>query len=583
MAENSNMMAEYAGDSSSLSRFLASRDYLLRSLSGQNEVVEEFEWPIMTEFNWAIDYFDGMATDNDAPAIWIVNEGGGEYKASFKQLSQRSNQVANFLSSQGISRGDRLLLVLGNEIALWETMLAAMKLGAIIIPATTLLTADDLEDRISRGGVQVIIAAVDLVSRLEGSADNCIRVVVGGDASGWVNYDAAKAESTEFVPDAPTKASDPLLLYFTSGTTSRPKLVLHTHESYPVGHLSTMYWIGLRPGDVHLNIASPGWAKHAWSSFFAPWNAGACILIHNNARFDPAALLSVVERCGATSLCAPSTAWRRLIQEDLAAWRERISLRELIGAGEPLNPEIINQIQAAWGLTVRDGYGQTETSAQIGNSPTLPLKPGSMGRPLPGYAIALLDPDGIEAAEGEICIDLRHRPTGLMVGYIDSLDATAEAMRGGYYHTGDTAFRDDDGYYTFIGRADDVFKSSDYRISPFELESILIEHPLVAEAAIVPKPDAIRLAVPKAYLTVTADAEIGRELAEDIFTFARSRTAPYKRIRSIEFVTELPKTISGKIRRVELRIEESRRSAAEQRGANEYLESEFASFQITHN
>ncbi|ARR53377.1 hypothetical protein HY78_07975 [Rhizorhabdus wittichii DC-6] len=338
-----------------------------------------------------------------------------------------------------------------------------------------------------------------------------------------------------------------------------------------------MYWIGLREGDIHLNVASPGWAKHAWSSFYAPWNAGACILVYNSARFDPLTLLDVIARTEATSLCAPSTAWRRLIQEDLGAWSGRIKLRELIGAGEPLNPEIIAKVQRAWGLTVRDGFGQTETTAQIGNSPRLPMKPGSMGRPLPGYHIALLDADGCESSEGEICIDLRHRPLGLMAGYIDDPEKTADALRDGFYHTGDTAFRDEDGYYTFVGRADDVFKSSDYRISPFELESILIEHPAIAEAAVIPKPDAMRLTVPKAYVMLAAGFEAGPAIAEDIFAFARSRTAPYKRIRSIQIVEDLPKTISGKIRRVELRAAENRGSPAMQ--GEEYFESDYAAFQ----
>ena len=321
--------------------------------------------------------------------------------------------------------------------------------------------------------------------------------------------------------------------------------------SYPVGHLTTMYWLGLQPGDVHLNLSSPGWAKHAWSNFFAPWLAGATVAIFNYERFDAAALLNVISAHGVTTFCAPPTVWRMLIQADLSS--VKTSLREVVGAGEPLNPEVIERVRDAWGLTLRDGYGQTETTLQIGNPPGQPLKPGSMGRPMPGYAVALIDPlTGEPSDEGEICLDLSQRPLGLMVGYRDDDERTADAMRDGYYHTGNVASRDADGYITYVGRTDDVFKASDYRISPFELESVLIEHDAVAEAAVVPFPDPLRLAVPKAFVVLAAGWEPNRETALEIMRHAREHLAPYKRVRRIEFA-ELPKTISGKIRRVELR------------------------------
>ncbi|MDE1949382.1 MAG: AMP-binding protein, partial [Burkholderiales bacterium] len=431
-------------------------------------------------------------------------------------------------------------------------------------------------DRIERGGVRHVVAASAHAPRFAPVAGAYTRIAVGDPVEGWLRFDDSAGAAADFAPEGETLATDPLLLYFTSGTTSKPKLVLHTQQSYPVGHLSTMYWLGLQPGDVHLNISSPGWAKHAWSCFFAPWNAGACIFIYNSARFQAQGLLEALARHGVTSLCAPPTVWRMLIQEDLGAYRSRLALREVIGAGEPLNPEIIDKVREAWGLTLRDGYGQTETTAQIGNAPGQPVKPGSMGRPLPGYRIALLDPQGQEGDEGEVCIDLRERPLGLMAAYEDSAEKTAEAMREGYYHTGDVAARDADGMITFVGRADDVFKASDYRISPFELESALIEHEAVAEVAVIPSPDPLRLAVPKAFLLLVAGAQPSRELAEDIFAFARKQLAPYKRVRRIEFVAELPKTISGKIRRVELRAQEAGRRAAGTRGADEYFEEDFA-------
>ena len=377
------------------------------------------------------------------------------------------------------------------------------------------------------------------------------RIAVGEDVDGWTSYGDSETAPTSFEPDGITGASDTLLLYFTSGTTALPKLVEHTHVSYPIGHLSTMYWLGLRPGDVHMNISSPGWAKHAWSNVFAPWTAGATVFLYNYARFDPGALMRVMDEQHVSTFCAPPTVWRMLIQADLSALSH--PPREAMGAGEPLNPEVIEQVRAAWGVTIRDGYGQTETSLQVGNSPGQPVKAGSMGRPMPGFAIALLDPiSGEVSDEGEICIDLSARPVGLMTGYRDDDERTAEAMRGGFYHTGDVASVDADGYITYVGRADDVFKASDYRISPFELESVLLEHPAVAEAAVVPSPDALRLAVPKAYVVLAAGHAPDRDSAASIFGYAKEHLAPYKRIRRLEFA-DLPKTISGKIRRVELR------------------------------
>jgi acetyl-CoA synthetase len=392
------------------------------------------------------------------------------------------------------------------------------------------------------------------------------------DASGWHSYADAADASDIFTPDGITGADDPLLLYFTSGTTSQPKLVAHTQSSYPVGHLSTMYWIGIQPGDVHLNISSPGWAKHAWSNFFAPWNAQATILIMNQARFSAAGLLKALGDCGVTTFCAPPTVWRMLLQADLSA-ADTSALRECVAAGEPLNPEVIEQVRKAWGIVVRDGFGQTETTAQVGNPPGQPLKIGSMGRPLPGYPVVLVDPvTGEPGRDGEICLDLAQRPLGLMTGYQGDAERDAEAMRGGYYHTGDVATCDDDGYITYVGRTDDVFKASDYRISPFELESVLIEHPAIAEAAVVPAPDPIRLAVPKAYVLLAADVSPGPELAKEILAFVRERVAPYKRIRRVEFA-DLPKTISGKIRRVELRAQET--EARQSRGSTEFWEEDF--------
>jgi len=536
-------------------------------------------------FNWALDWFDAELAHNpdsrDRAALWIVDVGSDrQIKLSFATLSHRSNQVANFLRAQGLKRGDHLLLLLGNVVPLWETMLAAMKLGVVVIPATTLLTPDELRDRLERGRARAVVATQDQVAKFAGiGGADLVRIVVGASTpqQGWLSFEQAAEFPEAFSPDGPTQADDPMLLYFTSGTTAKPKLVRHSQRSYPVGHLSTMYWLGLQPGDVHLNISSPGWAKHAWSCFFAPWNAGATVFVVNQPRFDAKGLLATIGRCGVTTLCAPPTVWRLFIQERLSDFK--VSLREACGAGEPLNPEVIDQVRAAWGLTIRDGYGQTETAAMVGNSPGQPVKIGSMGRPLPGYRIEITDSDGHATKEGEVTLKLgADRPAGLMQGY-QSEDGKLTGADGAIYRSGDVVFVDDEGYLTFVGRSDDVFKSSDYRISPFELESVLIEHELVAEAAVVPSPDPIRLAIPKAYVLLTAGAERSPETALSIFRHLHTHLAPFKRIRRIELVTELPKTISGKIRRVQLRRLEHDNNREDALRGVEFREEDFPELQ----
>ena len=544
-----------------MTTFAQARAFLLAHRTDYAGAVADFRWPAPEPFNWALDWFDAeLATapeSRDRPALWIVEAlTGEEIKLSFFELSRRSNQVANYLRALGLKRGDHLLLLLGNVVPLWETMLAAIKLGAVVIPATTLLTAEEIGDRIERGEARFVIADQDQVSKfVDVHHGSLTRVVVGNvPPPGWRSFTESDRYSGDFKAEAPTRPDEPMLLYFTSGTTAKPKLVRHTHRSYPVGSLSTMYWLGLQPGDVHLNISSPGWAKHAWSSLFAPWNAGAAVFVINQPRFDAKSLLTILERYPVTTLCAPPTVWRRLIQEDLGACK--VSLREVCGAGEPLNPEVIDRVREAWGLTIRDGYGQTETTAQIANSPGQTVKVGAMGRPLPGYQVRVLDADGNPTREGEVCLALGPaRPAGLMQGY-QGEGGSLTGVDGPVYRTGDVAYLEEDGYLTFVGRADDVFKSSDYRISPFELESVLVEHPAVAEAAVVASPDPIRLTIPKAYLSLVHGVEPSRETAVSIFRYTRERLGPFKRIRLIEFVSDLPKTISGKIRRVELRRRE---------------------------
>ena len=568
-----------------MTTFQDARSFLLNHRSDYDAAVNGFKWPDPVPFNWALDWFDaGLAADpasKTRAALWIVDAASGtETKVTFEAMSRRSNQVANFLRGQGLKRGDHLLLLLGNVVPLWETMLACIKLGVVVIPATTLLTTEELRDRLDRGRAKAVVASQDQVAKFASlDSGGSTRIVVGATAShdGWLPYEKTNDSSDVFKADGPTNADDPMLLYFTSGTTAKPKLVRHSQRSYPVGHLSTMYWIGLQPGDVHLNISSPGWAKHAWSCFFAPWNAGATIFICNQPRFEAKGLLATIGRCGVTTLCAPPTVWRLFIQEKLADFK--VSLREVCGAGEPLNPEVIDQVKAAWGLTIRDGYGQTETSALAGNSPGQPLKIGSMGRPLPGYKVKVIDADGRPAKEGEVALVLgADRPAGLMQGYQGD-GGKLSGAEGDLYRTGDVVFVDDDGYLTFVGRSDDVFKSSDYRISPFELESVLLEHDAVAEAAVVPSPDPIKLAIPKAYILLVAGSERSRDTALSIYRHMFERLAPFKRIRRLEFVTELPKTISGKIRRVQLRRLEHENDRKDSLRGVEFREDEFPELQ----
>jgi acetyl-CoA synthetase len=568
-----------------MTTFQEARAFLLENRTNYDAAVKGFRWPEPVPFNWALDWFDAeLAHDpvsRDRAALWIVDAGSNkETRLSFATLSARSNQVANFLRAQGLKRGDHLLLLLGNVVPLWETMLAAMKLGVVVIPATTLLTPDELGDRLDRGRARVVVATQDQVGKFAGLGGNdLIRIVVGATAKqeGWLPFEQAADFPESFAPDSPTKADEAMLLYFTSGTTAKPKLVRHSQRSYPVGALSTMYWLGLQPGDVHLNISSPGWAKHAWSCLFAPWNAGATVFVVNQSRFDAKGLLATIGHCGVTTLCAPPTVWRLFIQEKLSEFK--VSLREVCGAGEPLNPEVIDQVRTAWGLTIRDGYGQTETTALAGNSPGQKVKVGSMGRPLPGYRVQITDGDGHVAGEGEVTLVLgADRPAGLMQGY-QGEDGKLSGADGDLYRSGDVVFADDEGYLTFVGRSDDVFKSSDYRISPFELESVLLEHESVAEAAVVPSPDPIRLAIPKAYVLLAAGVERSPQTALSIFQHLHTRLAPFKRIRRIELVTELPKTISGKIRRVQLRRLEHDNDRADSLRGQEFREEEFPELQ----
>ncbi|MDO9394955.1 MAG: AMP-binding protein [Herbiconiux sp.] len=534
--------------------FRVARDTLLTTRTDAEAAEAAFRWPdVGPHFNWAVDWFDTIAVGNERLALRIVEEDGRETAVTYDRMRWRSDEVAAWLSGLGIEQGDHVMLMLGNRLELWESMLALMKLGAVILPTTTLLSPADLDDRLERGGVQHVIADAAETAKFEGRVDDVTRIVVGGATPGWHYYDDS-LEGLGLCPTVVVDTDDPCLIYFTSGTTSQPKMVVHTHRSYPVGHLSTLYWLGLQPGDVHLAISSPGWAKHAWSCFFAPWIAEATVFVSNYRRFDAAALRARLDEAGVSTFCAPPTVWRMLIQSDLGA-RPR-ALREILSAGEPLNPGVISAVQDAWGLTIRDGYGQTETTALVANTPGQEIVPGAMGRALPGVAVAIVDPLSEErAATGELCVDLAADPANVMAGYLGDPERTATASAGGLFRTGDVVVRTDDGAITFIGRTDDIFKASDYKISPFEVESALLQHPAVAESAVVPAPDALRHSVVKAYVALAEGWAADAETARAIFAHSHETLSAFERVRRVEFF-ELPKTISGKIRRVELRERE---------------------------
>jgi len=547
-------------------QFRQARDRLVELREDYAAARTSFEWPRFENFNFALDWFDAVAATPeraDQNALVIVEQDGSSQRLTYRELSERSSQVARWLTEIGVRRGDHMILMLDNQVELWESMLAGIKMGAVLLPTTTMLGPKDLEERVARGSVSWVVTNSGNVAKFAEVPGEFSVIETGGFTQDavpgrtHVAYSESTAASREFTPEAPTPADSTLLLYFTSGTTSRAKLVEHTHVSYPVGHLSTMYWIGLEPGDVHLNVASPGWAKHAWSNIFTPWIAESTVFIYNYSRFDAAALMRTMDAEGITSFCAPPTVWRMFIQADLTTLKN--PPRKVVAAGEPLNPKVINWVREAWGLDIRDGFGQTETSVQIANTPGQELVVGTVGRPLPGFDIVLVDPVTDEVVpdegEGEVCIVTEPRPVGLMTGYKADPAKNDEVFRNGVYHTGDIMSRDANGNFTYVGRADDVFKASDYKLSPFELESVVIEHPAVAEAAVVPSPDPLRLAVPKAFVALNSGHEPTAELAESILAHCRANLAPYARIRRLEFF-DLPKTVSGKIRRVELRAHE---------------------------
>jgi acetyl-CoA synthetase/medium-chain acyl-CoA synthetase len=542
------------------------------------QTCREFSWEVPQHYNFAFDVVDRWGEDAEKLAMLWLDERGNERRLTFRDFTIRSNQVGNALRSMGIRAGDRILIMLPRLPEWWEAVLAIMKIGAISMPGTMLLTPKDVAYRIQSAEAAAVITDAEGAQKVEQVADECptlrLRVLLGDEREGWVNYTRAVASAMTSLRREPTRSEAPMMIYFTSGTVGYPKMVLHTHVSYPIGHIVTgKYWLDLKPTDLHWNLSDTGWAKAAYSNLFGPWIMGAAMFTFDGrGRFDAQQTLELLERYPISTFCAPPTAYRLLVLENLSRYRPP-ALRHCIGAGEPLNPEVIEAWQRGTGQTIRDGYGQTETVILVANFPPLRVKPGSMGKPSPGFTISVLDDDGREVpagTEGDIAVKLTPtRPVGMFSEYWRNPEATANCIRGEWYITGDRAIRDEDGYFWFVGRADDVIISAGYRIGPFEVESALVEHPAVAESAVVASPDQIRGDIVKAFVILVPGHQPSEQLVQDLQEHVKRVTAPYKYPREIEFATELPKTISGKIRRVELRQRERDRKAVGQASSGE--------------
>ena len=538
----------------------------ISSLGDYQRVRESFRWECPAEFNFGYDVVDGWAnTAPDRTAIHWVGP-NAEFSVTFADVSRRSNQVAHAVTALGLQPRDKLLVILPRIVPWWETMIGLLKSGLVAIPGTPLLTSKDIAYRAQAAEAVGIITTASVAEKLDGYGEEIPelshRILIDENArDGWHSYSELVGSASDEPIGIATASDDPALLYFTSGTTGMPKMVLHTHASYGVGHQVTgRYWLDLREDDLHWNISDTGWAKAAWSSLFGPWICGAGLFVHHSTgKFNPTDVLRCLTQYPITSMCSAPTIYRVLVQQDLSDFQPR-ALRSCVAAGEPLNPEVIAIWQAATGRTIRDGYGQTETVLLCGNFPGVPVKPGSMGLPSPGIELGVIDENG-EALppqqEGDIAVRVEpQRPVGLFQEYWNNPSATQAALRNGWYVTGDRAMIDEDGYYWFVGRADDVITSSAYRIGPFEVESALIEHSAVVEAAVVGKPDEMRGQIVKAFVVLAQGFTAGDDLKTELQEHVKQSTAPYKYPREIEFVGELPKTISGKIRRIALRQSE---------------------------
>lgn len=572
----------------------ASRDSSRGSLdpgevSGDYEAVRAtYDLDVPERFNFARDVLDELAEDPDLLALWWVGERNGEprpgtggvgadraptgdaggrrpeVRLTFRELARRSRQVANVLADLGVTRGDVVVVMLPRIVEWWVVNMACLRLGAILGPATVQLSGEDVRFRLRQSGAVCVIADVARAPRIDAVIEECPgvegRLLVGGRRDGWASYDELVPGASDEFETVDTRSDESALLYFTSGTTGHPKMTVHSHVSYPLRHkLTGELWLDLHRGDLHWNLSDTGWAKAGWSSVYGPWNQGATVFVYGGERFDSETTLELLSTYPVAVMCAAPTVYRMLVLEDLAAHDFR-ALRHCVAAGEPLNPEVMEDWEKHTGIVIRDGYGQTETSLLVGSFPFLEPRPGSMGKPAPGFDIEIIDADGNvrpDGEEGDLAVRVvPERPVGLFKEYWKDPERTADTFRGDWYITGDRAYRDDDGYLWFVGRSDDVVISSGYRIGPFEIESALLEHEAVAESAVVASPDEVRGEVVKAFIVLRPGYEPSDDLIRAIQETVKEHTAPYKYPRKVAFVDELPKTVSGKIRRKELRERE---------------------------
>lgn len=527
-------------------------------------VYKNFTWPHPPNYNFARDVIDQWAArDPGLRAMRWVDDTGQQIDRTFAEMSRQSKRAANLLREAGVQRGDTVILILGRQIAWWEILTACIRAGVVVSPGTTQLSAKDIAYRINAASAVAVITDEANARKVDSVAEESpslkARIIVGAVREGWRSYESEMSVADDSFEIVETSTDEIALLYFTSGTTGFPKIVVHSH-GYTLAHQTTgRYWLNLEPKDLHWNISDTGWAKAAWSSYFGPWHQGASIFVHHTSGFDSSMVLSLLQRQPISTLCAAPTVYRMLVLKDLAACSFPC-LRDCVGAGEPLNPEVIAQWRQATGITIRDGYGQTESVILCGAFPALEVRPGSMGKPAPGIDLQVIDDDGtIQPAgkEGDIAVRVKpNHPLGLFRGFRNSVKQAQACFREEWYITGDRAYRDSDGYFWFVGRADDVILSSGYRIGPFEVESALIEHPAVAEAAVVSSPDEVRGEIVKAFVVLAPGFAPTATLSTELQEHVKRVTAPYKYPRRIEFVAELPKTVSGKIRRVELRNRE---------------------------
>ena len=545
--------------------------------TGYEDFCKGFHVNVPDRFNFGYDVVDAWAAEEpQREALLWTDDKGAERRFTFGELKELTDSTASWFQSLGIGRGDRVMLMLKRHYQFWLAIVALHKLGAIAIPATHLLTAEDIEYRCNRAHIRMIVAAGDpvITGHINEAMPRCKSVEwlvsTGPDVpEGWLDFNTGIAATPPFVrPEVANENTDVMLLYFTSGTSGEPKMVAHDF-TYHLGHIVTAsYWHNLRPGDLHLTLADTGWGKAVWGKLYGQWLAGAEVFVYDFDHFNPADLLDMMERYHINSFCAPPTVFRFLIRENVKG-HDLSALRYCTIAGEALNPSVFNKWKELTGISLMEGFGQTETTLTVGNFPGMTPKPGSMGKPNPQYDTYIARPDGTPCApdeKGEICIRVPEgeHQLGLFKEYLDDEELTHAAWHDGVYHTGDVAWADQDGYYWFVGRKDDVIKSSGYRIGPFEVESACLTHPAVVECAITAVPDEVRGQVVKATIVLAADyvKKAGPELVKEIQNHVKRVTAPYKYPRVVEFVTELPKTISGKIRRVAIRATDAANAAA---------------------